>query len=134
MGDMRAFYEALKAVYEPSHQIQALLRSSDGSSLLTAKKSILQRWSEHPEGLYNDRRAVQESSLAKIPQVSVKLELDGPPTREEIRKATMQLKVARKVALVAFQQKSVSTGVKQCSISSRICSPIVGRKGLCRRT
>ena len=24
MGDMRAFYEALKAVYEPSHQIQAL--------------------------------------------------------------------------------------------------------------
>ena len=77
---------------------------------------------------------MQESSLAKIPQVDVKLELDDPPTHEEIRKATMQLKVARKVALVAFQQKSVSTGVKQCSISSRICSPIVGTKGLYRRT
>ena len=33
---------------------------------------------------------MQESSLAKIPQVDVKLELDGPPTREEIRKATLE--------------------------------------------
>ena len=38
---------------------------------------------------------MQESSLAKIPQVEVKLELDGPPTREEIRKATMQQKVGK---------------------------------------
>ena len=38
---------------------------------------------------------MQKSSLAKIPQVDVKLELDDPPTREEIRKATMQLKVGR---------------------------------------
>ena len=36
---------------------------------------------------------MQESSLAKILQVDVKLELDDPPTREEIKKATMQLKV-----------------------------------------
>ena len=95
MFDMCAFYEALKAVCGPSHQIQAPLRSSDGSSLLTAKKSILQRWSEHPEGLYSDRRAVQESSLAKIPQVDVELELDDPPTHEEIKKATMQLQMGK---------------------------------------
>ena len=95
-GDMRALYEeALKAVYEPSHQIQTPLHSSDGSTLLTDKESILQCWSEHFEGLFSDRRTVQESSLAKIPQVDVKLELDDPPTREEIRKATMQLKVGK---------------------------------------
>ena len=35
---------------------------------------------------------------------------------------------------MAFQQKSISTGEKQCSISSRICSPTVGRKELYRRT
>ncbi|WP_293703513.1 hypothetical protein, partial [Thiolapillus sp.] len=40
-GDMRAFYKALKAVYGPSHQIQAPLRSSDGSTLLTDKEAIL---------------------------------------------------------------------------------------------
>ena len=38
---------------------------------------------------------MQESSLAKIPQVDLKLELDDPTTREKIRKATMQLKVGK---------------------------------------
>ena len=43
LGDVykRQFYEALKAVYGPSRQIQALLRSSDGSNLLTDKETIL---------------------------------------------------------------------------------------------
>ena len=81
MGDMRAFYEAPKAVYESSHQIQAPLHSSDGSTLLTDREAILQRWSEHFEGLFSDQRTVQDSSLVKIPQVDVRLELDDPPTR-----------------------------------------------------
>ena len=38
---------------------------------------------------------MQESSLAKIPQVDVNLELDDPPIREETKKATMQLKVGK---------------------------------------
>ena len=42
---------------------------------------------------------MQKSSLAKIPQVDVKLELDDPPTREEIKKATMQLKVGKSPAI-----------------------------------
>ena len=114
MGDMCAFYEALKAVCGPSRQIQAPLRSSDGSTLPTDKEAILQRWSEHFEGLFSDRRTVQESSLAKIPQVDVKLELDDPPTREKIRKATMQLKVGSHLASMAFLQRSISTGEKSC--------------------
>ena len=62
---------------------------------MTDKEAILQRWSEHFEGLFSDRRTVQESSLAKIPQVDVKLELHDLPTREEIKKAAMQLKVGK---------------------------------------
>ena len=92
---MRTFYKALKAVCGPSHQIQVCLRRLDGSSLLTDKEAILQCWSEHFEGLSSDRCTVQESSLAEIPQVDMKLELDNPPTREEIKKATMQLKVGK---------------------------------------
>ena len=38
MGDMHAFYKALKAVYGPSHQIQSPLRSSGGNTLLTDKE------------------------------------------------------------------------------------------------
>ena len=47
MVDMHAFYEALKAVYGPSHQIQAPIHSSDGSTLFTDKEAILQRLLEH---------------------------------------------------------------------------------------
>ena len=90
---MHACYDALKAVYGASHEIQAPLRFSDGSTLLTDKEAILQHWSEHIEGLFSDQRSVQRSSPAKTPQVHVKLELDDPPNREEINKATMTLKV-----------------------------------------
>ena len=38
---------------------------------------------------------MQKFSLAKIPQVDVRLELGDPPTRKETRKATMQLKVGK---------------------------------------
>ena len=41
MGDMCAFYVALKAVYGPSHWIQAPLHSSDGSTLQIDKEAIL---------------------------------------------------------------------------------------------
>ena len=44
-ADMRAFYEAVKAVYGPSYQIQAPLLSSDGNTLLTDKEAILQHLS-----------------------------------------------------------------------------------------
>ena len=58
MGDMRTFYEALEAVCGPSYQIQAPLRSLDGSTLLTDKKGILQRWSKHVGGLFGDEHTV----------------------------------------------------------------------------
>ena len=38
---------------------------------------------------------MQESSLVKIHQVDMKLKLDDPLTRKEIKKATMQLKVGK---------------------------------------
>ena len=95
MGDICTFYEALKAVYGSSHQIQAPLRSSDGSALLTDKEAFLQRWSEHFEGLFSDRRTVHGFSLAETFQVEVKLELDDPHSGEEIRRVTLQLKVGK---------------------------------------
>ena len=38
---------------------------------------------------------MQKSSLAKIPQVGVKLVLDDSPTHEEIKKTPMQLVVGK---------------------------------------
>ena len=44
MGDIHAFYEAPKAVYRPTHQIQAPLRFWDGSTLKTGKMLLIQRF------------------------------------------------------------------------------------------
>ena len=103
MGEMRAFYEALKTVYGPSHQIQAPLRSS---STLFEWKYPADREGRHPpalfrtfRGLFSGRRTAQESSRSKISQVDLKLELDDSHTREEIKKATMQLKVEKSPGL-----------------------------------
>ena len=68
MGDMRAFYEALKAVYGPSHQIQAPLRSSDGCTLLTDKEAIIQRWSDHFEGLQRPKHRAGVFTGKRLPK------------------------------------------------------------------
>ena len=109
----------------PSFSLSLLHTSPDLQALLLSEVLYIR---------LSDRRTVQESSLAKIPQVDVKLELDGPPTREEIKKVTMQLKVDKSPGIDGIQQKSISTREKQWSIISKICSPIVGRKILYRRT
>lgn len=40
LGDYRGFYEALKAVYSPTHRVQSPLLSVDGQVLFTDKVSI----------------------------------------------------------------------------------------------
>ena len=66
------------------------------------KEAILQRWSEYFKGLFSYHGTVQESSPAKIPQMDVKLELDDPPTRVEVKKATTQLKVGKSPGIDGF--------------------------------
>nr|XP_054774768.1 uncharacterized protein LOC129282940 [Lytechinus pictus] len=91
-GDYRSFYEAIRAVYGPRHQAQSPLRSADGLTLLKDKTSILTRWSEHFQALFGADRVVQDSATLRIPQLSVKEELDVPPSLQELTKAIEQMK------------------------------------------
>nr|XP_054768285.1 uncharacterized protein LOC129275831 [Lytechinus pictus] len=91
-GDYRSFYEAIRAVYGPRHQDQSPLRSADGLTLLKDKTSILTRWSEHFQALFGADRVVQDSATLRIPQLSVKEELDVPPSLQELTKAIEQMK------------------------------------------
>ncbi|GFR64639.1 cilia- and flagella-associated protein 74-like [Elysia marginata] len=92
IGDYRRFYEALKTVYGPTHQIQSPLRSSDGQQLLTEKPDILTRWAEHFNTLFSTDRSVQDAALHRIPHLPLIEELDDPPTLEETITAIGQLK------------------------------------------
>ena len=91
---MQAFYEALKAVSRPSHQIQA-------PRLFGGKYPADRQGSHPPAPAGAFRRPLQRPTpyagvfTGQVPQVDVKLELDDPPTREEIKNATMQLKVGK---------------------------------------
>ena len=67
----------------------------NGGTLLTDKEAIFKRWSDNLEDLFSDQCTAQESSMAKISQVDVKLEFDDAPMHEEIQKTTMQLKMGK---------------------------------------
>ena len=97
VGDYRGFYEALKAVYGPTHQVQSPLCSSDSQDLLTDNFSILARWSEHFQTLFSANRTVQDTALDRVPQLPPIEELDEPPTLKELTEAIDQLK-SRKAA------------------------------------
>jgi len=91
-GDQKAFYEALKRVYGPSHQVQCPLRSLDGMTLLTDKESILSRWTQHFQVLFEANQKVQENAIQAIPQSPLLTNLDSPLALEEVAKAVKQLK------------------------------------------
>ena len=94
-GDYRGFYEALKAVYGPTHQVQSPLSSADGQMLFTDRASILCRWSEHFRALFSADRVVQDSAVLHIPQQPVKKDLDEILSMEELTKAIEQLKCGK---------------------------------------
>ncbi|XP_037801318.1 uncharacterized protein LOC119596220 [Penaeus monodon] len=88
----RGFFEALKAVYGPTHHIQSHLCSADGQALFTDKTSILSRWSKHSQALISTDRVVQDTAVLHIPQKPVIMELDELPSMEKMSKAIEQLK------------------------------------------
>ncbi|XP_078612812.1 uncharacterized protein LOC144882704 [Branchiostoma floridae x Branchiostoma japonicum] len=101
-GDYRGYYEALKAVYGPSHQVTSPLRSADGKVLLTDKTSILNRWAEHFQNLFSIDRSVNDSALQRIPQQPMLEELDLVPTLEEVKTATEQQKSGKAAGVDAI--------------------------------
>ena len=62
------FYEELKTVFNPSTSAASALRSEDGSTLLTDRASIIQRWNEYFKDLLNRPSSVSMESLAKVHQ------------------------------------------------------------------
>ncbi|BHF85190.1 hypothetical protein SprV_1002835300 [Sparganum proliferum] len=60
--------EEIQAVYGPPTKGTAPLLSADGSTLLTKKTQILQRWAEHFHGVLNRPSAVQQLPSGKAPR------------------------------------------------------------------
>nr|VZH95819.1 unnamed protein product [Spirometra erinaceieuropaei] len=85
------FFSAIKAVYGPPTKGTAPLLSADGSTLLTAKTQLLQRWAEHFRGVLNRPSVISEAAIARLPQVATNADLDLPPSLQETIRAVQQL-------------------------------------------
>ena len=89
--DTKRFYDALKAVYGPQPSGSSPLLSADGSTLLTDKKQILERWADHFNSVLNRPAAINDEAIARLPQLAINQELDAPPSNEKVSKAIKQM-------------------------------------------
>ena len=89
--DMGRFYDALKAIYGPKSSSSSSLLSADGSTLLTDKKQILDRWAEHFNTVLNRPSSINNEAIDRLPQVPINETMDIPPSAEDVSKAIGQL-------------------------------------------
>nr|VZI35549.1 unnamed protein product [Spirometra erinaceieuropaei] len=90
-NEWKNFFSAIKAVYGPPTKGTAPLLSADGSTLLTEKTQILQRWAEHFRGVLNRPSAISDAAIARLQQVETNADLDLPPSLQETIRAVQQL-------------------------------------------
>nr|VZI27238.1 unnamed protein product [Spirometra erinaceieuropaei] len=70
--------EEIQAAYGPPTNGTAPLLSADGSTLLTEKIQILQRWAEHFRDVLNHPFTISDAAIARFPQVENNVDLDPP--------------------------------------------------------
>ncbi|KAL8596595.1 hypothetical protein ACOMHN_034966 [Nucella lapillus] len=107
--DTKRFYDALKAVYGPQTSGSSPLLSADGSTLLTDKKQILERWAEHFDSVFNRPAVINDEAIARLPQVAINTELDAQPSYE-VNKAIKQMTTGKAPGPDAIPAEVYKTG------------------------
>ena len=79
-------------MFGPSTSAASPLRSEDGSTLLTDRAAIMQRWNEYFKDLLNRPSNVSMESLAKVHQEPIQEHLANPLTLHEVQAAIHVMK------------------------------------------
>nr|VZI52122.1 unnamed protein product [Spirometra erinaceieuropaei] len=90
-NEWKNFFSAIIAIYGPPTKGTAPLLSADGSTLLTEKTQILQRWAEHFRGVLSRPTAISDAAIERLPQVETNADLDLPSSLQETIRAVQQL-------------------------------------------
>ncbi|KAL8563736.1 hypothetical protein ACOMHN_063504 [Nucella lapillus] len=91
--------------------VQAKLCSiADGSTLLTDKKQILERWAKHFGSVLNRPAVINDEAIARLPQVAINTELDAQPSYEEVNKAIKQMTTGKAPGPDAIPAEVYKTG------------------------
>nr|VZI43851.1 unnamed protein product [Spirometra erinaceieuropaei] len=89
--EWKNFFSMIKAVYGPPTKGTASLLNAYGSTLLTEKAQILQRWAEHSRSALNHPFTISDAAIPRLPQVETNADLDFPPSLHETIRAVQQL-------------------------------------------
>nr|VZI31712.1 unnamed protein product [Spirometra erinaceieuropaei] len=90
-NEWKNFFSAIKAVYCAPTKDNSPLLSADASTLLTEKTQILQRWAEHFRGVLNRPSVISDAAIERLPQVETNVDLDLPPSLQEIIRTVQRL-------------------------------------------
>ncbi|BHF61154.1 hypothetical protein SprV_0100412600 [Sparganum proliferum] len=90
-NEWKNFFSAIKAVDGPPTKGTAPIFSVDGSTLLSEKTQILQRWAEHFRSVLHHPSTISDAAIARLPQVETNVDLDFPPSLQETIRAVQQL-------------------------------------------
>ena len=93
--DSNRFYDVLKEVNGPQSSSTSPLLNVDGTTLITDKPAILNRWAEHFSAVINRSADINAEAIARLPQVETNTDLDRPPSEEEVKKAIKQLSTGK---------------------------------------
>ena len=88
--DFKTFYQCLKAVHGPKYKASPAIKSKDGV-VLNEPAQVLDRWSEHFNGVLNLDSQFDMSVLDEIPEYVTNESLTDPPTLEEVSVSIKQL-------------------------------------------
>ena len=67
--DSKRFYDALKEVYGPQSSSTSPLLNVNGTTLITDKPAILNRWAEHFSAVLSRPANINAETIARLPQV-----------------------------------------------------------------
>nr|VZI15424.1 unnamed protein product [Spirometra erinaceieuropaei] len=91
-GDHRAaFYRSRRPFQQRLREMQDIWTAPNGSTLLTEKTQMLQRWAEHFRGVLNRPNTISDAAIERLPQVETNVDLDLPPSLQETIRAVQQL-------------------------------------------
>ena len=82
---MKKCHYSLKTMYGPKRSGATTLLSADGSTLLTDKDAILERWAEHFNNVLNRPSSISEDTIDRLPQIECNVLLDEFPTRNAVQ-------------------------------------------------
>ena len=91
LKDMKKSRDALKKVNGSKSSGATQVLSADGSTLLTDKDAILERWAEHFNSVLNRPSSANDNAINKLPHIECNVLLDELPTIADTRKAIQHL-------------------------------------------